>query len=163
MNFSLIEMRDRQEDLIFLTWCFTLLQHHYLNTPMRPPMKTVSFLLTTAIAALCAIPALAAPRVVTLGVVQVHPSAEQLAQRHTTMPGRIVTLTTVQVRPSADLIALRDAEQAASSHLPPLATVHVYPDANLQPVFALGNEMGSVLKQLWPDMRQWGQALARSE
>ncbi|WP_045737810.1 hypothetical protein [Xanthomonas sp. MUS 060] len=110
-------------------------------------MKTVSFLLAAAIAAACVTPALATPRIATLGVVQVHPSTEQLAQHRTVLSDHIVTLAAVRVRPSADLIALRDVEQAASPHLLTLATVCVHPDAKLEGIFALGNGAGSVLRQ----------------
>ena len=65
-------------------------------------MKTASFALNFAIAALLAAPAIAAPTIATLDSVQVHPSVEQLAQRDAELSSRIATLAAVQVRPGAD-------------------------------------------------------------
>ncbi|UKE47036.1 hypothetical protein [Xanthomonas cerealis] len=60
-------------------------------------MKTVSFALSFAIAAL-----LAAPAIATLDSMQVRPSAEQIAQRSVERNSGVVTLAALQVRPSAD-------------------------------------------------------------
>jgi hypothetical protein len=153
-------------------------------------MKTASFALTFAIAALLSAPALASTRVVTLdsvqvrpsaeqiaqrtferdsaiptlAAVQVRPSAEQLAQRDAELSSQIATLAAVQVRPSAEQIAARDAEQAAGRRVVTLATLQVRPDADTQVPFAIGNvvsgALDSAMLQLQPGLQNLSQDLA---
>lgn len=155
-------------------------------------MKTASFALTFAIAALLSAPALAAPNVTTLdrvqvrpsaeqiaqrtfernsgiatlAAVQVRPSAEQLAQREAELSSGIATLASVQVRPSADQLAARDAEQAAGQRVVTLATLQVRPSADTQSVFAIGSVVSGALDnamlQLQPSLQNLSQDLATS-
>ncbi|AKK66181.1 hypothetical protein ISN35_06620 [Xanthomonas translucens pv. undulosa] len=101
-------------------------------------MKTASFALTFAIAALLAAPAIAAPTIANLDSVQVRPSAEQIAQRSVERNSGIVTLAAVQVRPGADT----------------------------QSVFAIGSVVGgaldSAMLQLQPSLQNLGQDLTTS-
>ncbi|MDL5365896.1 hypothetical protein QSH18_09785 [Xanthomonas sp. NCPPB 2654] len=155
-------------------------------------MKTASFALTFAIAALLAAPAIAAPTTTTLGsmqvrpsaeqiaqrtfernsgiatlaAVQVRPSAEQLAQRDAELSSRIATLASVQVRPSADQLALRDAEQVASQRVVTLATLQVRPSADTQSMFTIGSAVSgaldSAMLQLQPSLQNLSQDLTTS-
>ena len=154
-------------------------------------MKTASFALTFAIAALLAAPAIAAPTatldsvqvrpsaeqiaqrtfernsgIATLTAVQVRPSAEQLAQRDAELSSRIATLASVQVRPSAEQIAQRATEQATSPRVVTLAAVQVRPGADTQSVFAIGSvvsgALDSAMLQLQPSLQNLGQDLTTS-
>jgi hypothetical protein len=129
-------------------------------------MKTASFALTFAIAALLAAPAIAAPTIATLDSVQVRPSAEQIAQRSVERNSGIATLAAVQVRPSAAQLAQRDAEQATSQRVVTLATVQVRPGADTQSVFAIGSvvsgALDSAMLQLQPSLQNLGQDLTTS-
>ncbi|MFC6840559.1 hypothetical protein [Xanthomonas theicola] len=153
-------------------------------------MKTPSFALAFAIAALLAPPAIAAPAIATLDTVQVRPSAEQvaqrvverdsgiatlaavqvrpsaaqLAQRDAELAGRIATLAAVQVRPSADQVAQRDAERATGRRVVTLVTVQVRPSADTQRALAIGSVVDGALDgtmlQLQPSLQRLGQDLA---
>ena len=154
-------------------------------------MKTASFALTFAIAALLAAPAIAAPTAIldsvqvrpsaeqiaqrtfernsgiaTLTAVQVRPSAEQLAQRDAELSSRIATLASVQVRPSAEQIAQRATEQATSQRVVTLAAVQVRPSADTQSVFAIGSvvsgALDSAMLQLQPSLQNLSQDLTTS-
>ncbi|QNH10860.1 hypothetical protein HEP73_00270 [Xanthomonas sp. GW] len=154
-------------------------------------MKTASFALTFAIAALLAAPAIAAPTatldsvqvrpsaeqiaqrtfernsgIATLTAVQVRPSAEQLAQRDAELSSRIATLASVQVRPSAEQIAQRATEQATSPRVVTLTAVQVRPSADTQSVFAIGSvvsgALDSAMLQLQPSLQNLGQDLTTS-
>lgn len=155
-------------------------------------MKTASFALTFAIAALLAAPAIAAPTITTLdsvqvrpsaeqiaqrsfernsgiatlAAVQVRPSAEQLAQRDAELSSRIATLAAVQVRPSAEQIAQRDTEQATNQRVVTLAAVQVRPSADTQSVFAIGTvvsgALDSAMLQLQPSLQNLSQDLTTS-
>jgi hypothetical protein len=154
-------------------------------------MKTASFALTFAIAALLAAPAIAAPTatldslqvrpsaeqiaqrtfernsgIATLAAVQVRPSAEQLAQRDAELSSRIATLASVQVRPSVEQIAQRDTEQATSQRVVTLAAVQVRPNTDTQSVFAIGSvvsgALDSAMLQLQPSLQNLGQDLTSS-
>jgi hypothetical protein len=129
-------------------------------------MKTASFALTFAIAALLAAPATAAPASTTLATVQVRPSAEQIAQRTFERNSGIATLASVQVRPSAEQIAQRDAEQATRQRVVTLATLQVRPNADTHSVFAIGSVVSGALDkamlQLQPSLQDLGQDLATS-
>ncbi|CTP86471.1 hypothetical protein A6R71_02920 [Xanthomonas translucens pv. arrhenatheri] len=127
-------------------------------------MKTASFALTFAIAALLAAPAIAALTIPTLDSVQVRPSAEQIAQRSVERNSGIATLTAVQVRPSAEQIAQRATEQATSQRVVTLAAVQVRPSADTQSVFAIGSVVSGALDSamLQPSLQNLGQDLTTS-
>ncbi|CTP89101.1 hypothetical protein [Xanthomonas graminis] len=128
-------------------------------------MKTASFALTFAIAALLAAPAIATPTIAPLDSVQVRPSAEQIAQRSVERNSGIATLAAVQVRPSAAQLAQRDAEQATSQRVVTLATLQVRPGAYTQSVFAIGSvvsgALDSAMLQLQPSLQNLSQDLSQ--